>query len=210
MRCLARLVLLVVLLVGAAVGWLYRDDLHRWVDGKLHPAAQAARVGHPSATTLTSAMHRLDALRRPGVDSIVLSANQMASLLVDGSRLLPGASSDSFSIELGDRSVRVRTMVDSAAIPARWRMLMPGSARRFEELVVRGTLTPVRAGRAELQVEHVEVRGIPLPADLVARAAAQLTGRGSDGRIEFSLPAVVGGFRVRPDGVTIYREGSTR
>jgi hypothetical protein len=206
MRCLGRVVLLVVLLAAAGAAWLFRDDLHRWIDRTLHPAAAAARIGRPSTEALTAAMSRLSALQGARKDSVVLSANQLATLLVRGANFLPGAVRDSLTVELEDRAVRIRTVVDSSRIPATLRALIPGH-RPFEEVTVRGTLTPVHAGLAELQIQHVAVRGVPLPSELVGRIVSQITGHGSDGRLEIVLPDVVGGFRVRPGGVTVYREG---
>jgi len=58
------------------------------------------------------------------------------------------------------------------------RSLIPGGASRYEEVVVRGTLTPVRAGLAELQLEHVSIRGIPMPGDLIAGSPVEATGKG--------------------------------
>ena len=207
MRCLGRLILLAALLAAAAAAWLYRDDLRRWADQQLHPAIAAARIGHPSPGALRSAMAKLDSLQRTRQDSVVLTANEMASLLAQGTTFLPGISFDSISVELGDRTTRIRTLVDSASIPARWRALIPGRPARFEEVVIGGTLTPVHAGLAELQLQHLTVHGIPLPSDLIARLATHASGRGSDGRLEVVLPPTVGGFRVRPDGVAIYRRG---
>ncbi|MES1259159.1 MAG: hypothetical protein ABUL71_01095, partial [Gemmatimonadota bacterium] len=140
MRCLGRLVLLVILLIAAGVAWLYRDDLQRWLDTKLHPAAVALRTGHPSTSALHSATTKLDSLQRTRGDSIVLSANEMAALLAQGATFLPAGTFDSVSIELGDRSVRVRTLVDSNAIPPRVRALIPGGVRRYEDVIVTGTL----------------------------------------------------------------------
>lgn len=209
MRCLGRLLLLVVLLVLAGVAWLYRDDLRRWIDRKLNPAAAAARIGHPSTEALTSAMSKLTALQSARRDSVVLTANEMAALLTRGTNFLPGATRDSLSIELGDRAIRIRTVVDSARIPAKWRELIPGH-RPFEEVTVKGRLTPVHAGLAELQLQHVAVRSVPLPSDLVGRMATQILGHGSEGRVEIVLPEIVGGFRVRPEGVAVYRQGGRR
>ena len=206
MRCLGRLFLLGFLLVLVAVAWLFRDELRRWVVRELNPGAAAARIGHPSTEALTSAFDKLAALQGGKRDSVTLTANEMTSLLARGASFLPGATRDSLTVELDDRSVRIRTVVDSAAIPPALRLLIPGR-RPFEEVTVRGMLTPVHAGLAELQVRHVDVRGVPLPADLVGRILTQVTGHGADGRVELALPEVVGGFRVRAEGVTVYREG---
>jgi hypothetical protein len=206
MRCLGRLLLMFVLVFAAAAAWLYRRDLRRLIDRKLHPAVAAARIGHPSTGAFTSAMSKLSSLQRARQDSVVLSPDEMVALLARDAGFLPGATFDSISIELGDRTIRVRTVVDSTRVPARLRALIPGR-RPYEEVIVEGTLTPVHAGLAEFEPQHVRVRGVPLPSDIVVRLATQLTGRGSDGRLEIVLPQVVGGFRVRPEGVAVYRQG---
>lgn len=206
MRCLGRLALLVILLVLAGAAWLFRDDLHRWVEHRLNPAAAAARIGHPSAEALTSAMSKLSSLQEARRDSVVLTPDEMATLLIRGTNFLAGAARDSLSVELEDRAVRIRTVVESARIPSIVRDLIPGN-RTYEEITVTGELTPVHAGLAELEPRHAAVRGVPLPGDIIGRLAAQITGRGGEGRIEVILPEVVGGFRVRPDGVAIYRQG---
>jgi hypothetical protein len=207
MCCLGRLILLVVLLLAAGAAWLYRDDLRRWADQQLHPASAAARIGRPSPGALRSAMIKLDSLQRTRQDSVILTASEMASLLARGATFLPGTTFDSVSIELGDRTTRIRMLIDSASIPARCRALIPGRPTRFEEVVIGGTLTPVHAGLAELEVQNVSVHGIPLPSDVIVRLAPNASGRGSEGRLEVVLPQTVGGFRIRPDGVAIYRQG---
>jgi|ERR1017187_7271066 hypothetical protein len=206
MRCLGRLFLVFVLVVAAAAAWLYREDLRRLVDRTLHPAAAAARIGHPSTGAFTSATAKLSLLQRVRQDSVVLSPDEMVALLARNADFLPGVTFDSISIELGDRTVRIRTVVDSAHFPARLRELIPGH-RPYEELIVEGTITPIHAGLAEFEPQHVRLRGVPLPSGLVARLAAQLSGRGSEGRLEIVLPQAVAGFRVRPEGVTVYRQG---
>jgi len=50
---------------------------------------------------------------------VVLTPSEMASLLAQGASFLPGATFDSISVELGDRTARIRTLVDSATIPPR-------------------------------------------------------------------------------------------
>jgi len=206
MRCLGRLISGLLLVMVLAAAWLYRDDLQRWVRERLHPGEAALRIGHPSASALASATRKLDSLGAHRLDSVVVNADEMASLLVAGVNFLPGRAFDSVSVELGQREVRIRTMIDSAAIPPQVRDILPGH-RRYEVLTARAAINPVRAGEAELQLRHVEVRGIPLPSSLVTRVAGELTGGGRDGRLVVDLPQAVSGFRVRPDGVAIYREG---
>src|SRR5579862_8108374 len=145
MRCLGRIVLLILILGFVAIGWLYRDDLGRWIDRTLHPGAAAARIGHPSAAAYAAAMRALSTMQDQRQDSIMLNANEMASLVSRGVRFLPGVALDSMSLELEDRGARIRTVVDSARIPDHLRAVLPGH-RAFEEVVVRGPITAVHAG----------------------------------------------------------------
>ncbi len=207
MRCLGRLVMLVLLVILLAAAWLYRDDLSRWVRGRLHPGEVELRTGRPSAAAYRSALGVLDSLRRFRPDSVVLDADELAAILAHGTNLLPDSAADSVTVELGNRSVRIRTMVDVARLPERVRRYIPGHPQPFEEVVAGGALTPVRDGAAELDLEHVSVDGIPAPSSAVTRLLGELTGRESDGRIVVTLPSGMSGFRVRPEGVAVYRVG---
>lgn len=206
MRCLGRLVWLAILLMAAAAAWWFRDDIHRWIDRTLHPAAATAGIGHPTPSALSRARAALRSLNGPGCDSVVLDADEVAALLVHGTNFLPGVVGDSLTIELEERAIRIRTVVDSARIPAVLRDLIPGR-RAYEAVTLDGSLTPVRPGYGEFQIRRATVRGVPLPAGIVDGVVSRITGRGSDGRLPLSLPPEVGGFRIRPDGMTVYRGG---
>lgn len=205
MRCLGRIVLLLLLLLLLAAGWLYRDELMRWGNDVVHPLARARRTGHPSAAAEARALNKVDSLLKSRQDSILLSADEMASLITAGASFLPEGPLDSISVELGDRTIRVRTMVNSARLPARVLAMLPMTPEPYEEVIVTGTLTPARPGMAELKLDRVIVRGLPVPSDLTGRLIARATGGPSDGRLEIAMPRGVAGFRVRPEGVAVYR-----
>jgi hypothetical protein len=206
MRCLGRLFLAFILILLLAAGWLYRQEIGRWVRGLTDPAAARARIGHPSPAAGASARQKVDSLLRFRPDSILLSADEMATLVAEGAGFLSASGLDSVSVELGNRSIRVRTLVHTDRLPQRLRDLSPIHPGAVEEVVAAGSLTPVRDGVAEWRLDHVLVRGLPIPSDLVARAIGKLTGRISDGRLEVALPPGITGFRVRPEGVVIYQE----
>lgn len=202
------LAILILLLLGA--GWFYRDELSRWVRHRLNPVAESARVGHPSAAALRSASHKADSLLRFRPDSILLTPDEMASIVASGARFLPEGALDSLSVELGDRSIRVRTLVRTARLPGRLIDFIPVKPDSLEEVIASGTLTPVRSGLAELSLTRVLVRGLPVPSEMVSRMIGRITGRNDDGRLEIVMPPTISGFRVRATGVTIYRNGGGR
>lgn len=210
MRCLGRIVAAILLLLLLAAGWLYRTELLRWGRGIVDPMSAARRVGHPSADGMTSATRKVDSLVRSGADSILLSADEMASLVARGAAFVPQAPLDSISVELGDRTIRMRTMVNSERLPPRVLSLLPITPHGYEEVIAEGTLTPARTGVAEWKLDRVLVRGLPIPSDLVSRIIGKVTGRESDGRLEIAMPDGITGFRVRPEGVAIYRSGAGR
>lgn len=205
MRCLGRLVLVILLILLLAAAWLYRGEFTRWGRGVIDPMSVVRRTGTPSAEALASATTKVRSLATERGDSVLLNASELSSLLVSGSSLLGLDGIDSVEVELNDRSIRVRTMVATSRLPERYRRLIPGTPSEFEEVIIVGDLTPARPGIAEWRFQRVMARGVPLPADMVARVLGEATSKSSDGRLEVSLPPEVSGFRVRPEGVAIYR-----
>ena len=205
MRCLGRLILLLIILMLAVAGWLYRDELLRWGRGKVDPISLQRRVGHPSQQALASAIAKVDHLETTRPDSILLNADEMASLVAAGATFFGDVALDSVSVELGDRTVRVRGTIDGSRIPERLRSVLPSTLDGPQEVIASGPIVPARPGIAEWQLSSVLVRGIPVPSSLVARAVGNATGTGSDGRLEVALPRKIQGFRVRPEGVAVYR-----
>ncbi len=207
MRCLGRLIFAFLLLLLLAAGWVYRDEIKRWARGVIDPAEAAQRVGIPSPSAYQSATAKVNRLTRNRPDSIVLNANELAALLTKGAGMMHDLPLDSISVELGNRTVRVRAMVNTARLPERYRKFTSQALAPYEEVIATGTLTPVRDGLAELRLDRVLVRGLPVPSDVVASMLGEITGHASDGRLEVTLPNGVTGFRVRPEGMAIYRNG---
>lgn len=205
MRCLGRLFLALIIILLLAAGWLYRGEINRYVRGVVDPMSLARRTGSPSAAGLERAEAKVAVLVRERPDSILLSADEVASLIASGSELLGQGGVDSVTVELGNRRIRVRAMIDTERIPDRWRRMIPGEPSPHEEVIAEGPLGPTRPGVAEWKLDRVIVRGLPLPAEVVARVLGRITGRESDGRLTIGFPEEITGFRVRPEGVAIYR-----
>lgn len=196
------------LILLLAAGWLYRDELTRWGRGIVDPMSAVRRVGTPSASAFDQATAKIASLETTEADSVLLSASEFASLVVAEGNLLGVEGIDSVSVELGDRTIRVRTMLATDRLPERLRARLPSAVEPYEEVILKGEVVPARPGVGEWRFQQVLVRGLPLPADLVARVVGEVTGRQRDGRLEIVLPAGVAGFRVRPEGVAIYRGAS--
>lgn len=208
MRCLGRIFALVLLVLLLAAGWLYRQELSRWFSGIVDPKSVARRTGTPSPGALESARGKIQSLVRERPDSILLTASELASLIATGSEVAGISGVDSVSVELGDRTIRMRAMIATDKLPQRLRDMIPGDPVPYEEVIAHGTLSPVRPGVAEWELSRVLVRGLPIPSELVARVLGRITGQASDGRMVVRLPPEVRGFRVRPEGVAIYREAA--
>lgn len=208
MRCLGRLFLLIILILLLLAGWLYRGEVTRFVRSVVDPMSVARRTGTPSPEALASAERKVIQLTSEQPDSILLAADELASLMVRGTALLGVRGVDSVSVELGDRQIRVRAMIETALLPDRIKTAIPGDPSPWEEVIAEGELAPSRPGIAEWRLDRVVVRGLPLPADLVGRILNRVTGQSTDGRVMVQMPRGVSGFRVRPEGVAIYRSAT--
>lgn len=195
-------VLVLVLVVGA---WLYRDRIGAAVHHAIgsHAAAEPM-VGRPGQRALHQAEARVDSLRRGRADSVVLSANEMASLV--GSGLDPAVRSqiDSLQLILGDARVAVAGVLDTRTIPRNLLGPLGSMIHSRERFEAGGPIRMVRAGVAEWQVDQLTIGAFPFPRDVVPRLVQRAIGGNGSSAIPFSIPPGISGLRVRPSGVTLY------
>lgn len=198
---------LAVLVSGA---WLFRREIIRAV----RPSSQAlqpnrgAGSGVAGPAALDRARDKVDSLHGWQADSIVLSAAEMASIIVDG---LPDEARrhlDSVTVVLGDDRVTLSAKLETSAIPKDQLGPLAGALEPWERVTAGGRVVVTKPGFAEWRVDSLALRGFTLPE----QASRQLVGRAldgaKDGAVPLSLPRGISGVRVRTGGVALFREGS--
>jgi hypothetical protein len=202
---LALAFLLLLLVIG---GWAYRRELkgmwHFWRSPKV---TEAPVTGYASAQGLAKATDLVDSLNGWRADSIVLTADQLASLLQAG---LGGAAArylDSVSVTLGTDEATVNAMLATEAIQAQALGPFRHLVRAREKVSVGGRLAVLGPATGELRVEAVKLRGIPFPTALIGRFMSASLDADQDGSVRFKLPHGIRDLRVKPTGVVLYGGG---
>lgn len=205
---LFRLVLAFLVLLMLVGGWAYRRELRGmwrfWRSGK---QTEAPVTGHASATGLAKATDLVDSLNGWRADSIVLTADELASLLQAG---LGGAAArylDSVSVTLGTDEATVHASLATEAIPAQALGPFRHFVRGREPVSVGGRLAVLGPATGELRVESVRLRGIPFPSAFIGRFMSSSLDANADGSVRFTLPHGIRDLRVRPSGVVLYGGG---
>lgn len=201
-----RLLGLALLALAGYLAWTYRREIrrqiHEWTAERGSPEATGA-AGAADARTI---LRRVDSLRRAGADSVVLSPAELASLAEGlAAQMVPGAV-DSVTIRLGQDDIEIRARVDTRKVPISFGPIS-GILRDHEYVEAGGRLVFRRIGRAELEVERVRVRGLPVPRNLIDGMIQQFRGEAAGRVIPLSLSREVTGFRVEPGGLTVYGRG---
>lgn len=199
-----RLLALALLALAGYLAWINRAELrrrvHQWTaDSADSTAATAVGIGEPGRAP---AVHqRLLGLAGQGLDSVVLSARDLADLLAEAALARAPGAADSIRVELGRGEVTLGARVDTRRVP-----LGPlgGVLRDHERVEARGRVAFLRPGLGEWELIRARVRGIPLPAEALRLLGGTFGGRDLQ-RFEVPLPGAVGGLRVSPAGFVIYR-----
>lgn len=204
-----RLFGIVVLAALVSGAWLFRGEIVRL----LRP--QVARVtaslsgdggGTPGPAALARARDKVDSLHGWNADSVILNANEMASLLLDG---LPGEARshlDSLSLVLGDARVTASVRLETAQIPRELLGPLAGVLNPWERVSASGPVTVVRAGRAEWRIEALTLRGFTLPEEASRRLVERALPGARGGVLPVALPKGVAWLRVRREGVALFRK----
>ncbi|MEJ2237049.1 MAG: hypothetical protein P8X82_02020 [Gemmatimonadales bacterium] len=201
-----------VLAVVGGLTWHFRADLgevyRTLVDGAGSGAAPSMTVGRPSSDQLQSAESKeSDIAERSGPDQIVLSADEMASIVQD--RLAPGARRALDSLKVVLERDRLSIQADLLTEVFGRDLLGPlqGIIDPREPIRVSGTAGIKVPGVVAWTIDEFVISSFPFPGPAIPVLVDRLTG-GSDGVILISVPPTVGDLRIRTEGVTFYRRAS--
>jgi hypothetical protein len=211
LRGLLRLALLAVALAAALVAWWLREPIlrgaARWFGphpAKLPPVSDTA-VGAPTPKALSSTQTKLDRLRTAGPDSVVLSPNEIASLVGSGIDWSVRKSFDSLRVELLEGRVAVYCRLDTRVIPPDALGPLAGLLNPMEPLRIAGPLAIERPGIARFKVEELSLRGFPFPGPVVKQLAQRVAGADSTGAVPLRVSPAFVDAAIHPTGVVLYR-----
>lgn len=215
-----RILALVVLIALLYLGWQERDRIraaweHRdqigalWDKLRERPAPEAeGAVGRPSEAALASARDKVDSLNGWRADSVVLTANEAASLVGAGlDRRLRG-DIDSLRVILGDGRLALAGRIRTASLPKDALGPFGGSVEPWESIRASGALAVVSPGVAGWKVDAFRVRDFDFPSETIPRLIQLATGsKAKDATVRVAIPEGIGGVRVHPDRVVVYPSG---
>ena len=188
--------------------WYFRAELAqglRKLVGENGGGAAALTVGHPSDAGLRSAEGKEAEIgRRDGPERIVLSADEMASIVED--RLTPAAKRaiDSLNVILERDRFSLQGQLLTDVFGRDLLGPLQGIIDPREPIRVSGTTDMRGPGVIAWEIDEFVISSFPFPGPAIPLLVDRLTG-GSDGVILIAVPPTVGDVRIRSDGVTFYR-----
>src|SRR2546421_6448238 len=211
LKGIVRLGCAAVLICALALVWWFRAPIMATVahwfgrSTALPPVADTA-VGAPTPKATASGQAKVGNLRtNAGPDSVVLTPNEVASLIGSGIDWNVRKMYDSLRVELQEGRLIIHARLDTRALP-------PGSLGPFasmlgprEPLQIGGQLGVERPGIARFVIQDISLRGIAFPPPMVRSLARQMAGASSDGAIPLKVDPAVSDIVVHPTGVVLYR-----
>lgn len=203
--------LVIVLMVGGTV-WLYRAPILHTVSGWFGPhhtplpAVTDTAVGAPTPQALERTQGKIDRLKAPsGPDSVVLSANEIASLVGSGIDWSVRKSFDSLRVELFEGSLAVHCRLDTRTIPPDALGPLAGMLNPMEPLRIAGPLRIERPGVARWTIQELSLRGMAFPSLMVTQLARRVAGADANGAVALRVSPAFHDVAIHPTGVVLYR-----
>lgn len=214
LRGLARLAGLAVVVAVGVLAWRFREPLlgtvTKWFGSPDEPlpSVRDVTVGAPTPAALESGRAKLLDLARPdGPDSVVLTPNEMASLVGSGIDWTVRRAFDSLRVELLEGELVVHARLDTERIPPEALGPFTGMLEPREPFRLAGPIAIERPGTARWQIRELSVRGVEIPAPAVGQLARRVAGADGSGAIPVQVDRVIGAVAVHPTGVVLYRRG---
>jgi hypothetical protein len=194
-----------VLISGA---WLLRREIFGIVRPQVDRVAEVIdqRALTPAVAPAVRARDKIDSLHGWAADSVVLTAEEMTSLLLEGLPESARGHLDSVQLTLGESRVSAAGVLATKSIPADLLGPLAGALRPWESVTVAGEVASPRAGRAEWRVDALTVRGITLPAEASRKLIERALPGAKGGTVPLTLPQGISHITVRATGVALFRE----
>lgn len=201
-----------VAVIGAlALAWWFREPIMgtfaRWFGRStaLPPVADTA-VGAPTPKAIASGNAKVGTLRTTtGPDSVVLTPNEMASLIGAGIDWNVRKMYDSLRVELQEGTLILHARLDTRALPPGTLGPFAGMFGDHEPLRMAGTVSIGRSGTAFYDVTEISLRGIEIPGPLVKQLTKQMAGASPNGAVPVKVDPAVTGVKVHTTGVVLYK-----
>jgi len=213
LKLVGKAVLALGILIAIGLVWWFHEPIleagSRWFGPKrtaLPPVADTA-VGAPTPSAVASSQKKMTGLREASSpDSVILSANEMASLIGGGLDWRVRKTFDSLRVELLDGTFAVHARLDMTKVPKETLGPFALMVREREPIRLAGPLTVVGPGQGKWTLQEVSIRGFPFPGPMVRQIAHRVAGADTTGALPVPLPAEVKDILIKPTGVIVYRE----
>lgn len=199
------------LILALALVWWFRAPIMstfaRWFGGSqaLPPVADTA-VGAPTPSATASGQQKVTTLRRTtGPDSIVLTPNEMASLIGAGIDYRVRKTYDSLRVELQEDKLILHARLDTRALPPGTLGPFAGMFGDHEPLRMAGTVTIARPGTALYDIKEISLRGVSVPGPFIEQITKQMAGASPDGGVPVKIDPSVTDVKVHTTGVVLYK-----
>jgi hypothetical protein len=211
LKGLLRLGCVVAIAAVLLVLWWFREPIlrtgARWLGRSqaLPPVADTA-VGAPTPAAVASALAKVQSLGAArGPDSVVLTPNEVASLIGSGIDWTVRKTFDSLRVELLDGSLAVHARLDTRALPRDALGPLAAVVQAREPLRLGGTLAIERPGTARFTIREISVRGVSFPPPAVKSVAHQVAGADRSGGIPVVVDRAITAVAIHPTGMVLYR-----
>jgi hypothetical protein len=204
-----------VVIIGVlALAWWFREPIiHTFASwfGRstaLPPVADTA-VGAPTPKATASGQAKVGNLRTStGPDSVVLTPNEIASLIGAGIDWNVRKMYDSLRVELQEGKLILHARLDTRALPPGTLGPFAGMFGEREPLRMAGTLSIEQPGRALYDITEISLRGIEIPGPFVKQITKQMAGASANGAVPLKVDPAVSDVKVHTTGVVLYKRRS--
>jgi hypothetical protein len=136
---------------------------------------------------------------------VVLTPNEVASLIGQGINWSVRRSFDSMRVELLDGKLAVHARLDTRTLPPDALGPLTGMLEEREPIRIAGPISIQRPGVALWDVRELAIRGMELPGPAVKQMARRIAGVDPSGALPVRVDRTVDSIVVRPEGVVLYR-----
>lgn len=194
-----------------ALAWWFREPImaqlaHRFGRSTALPPVADTAVGAPTPRATASGKAKVGNLRTTaGPDSVVLTPNEMASLIGAGMDWNVRKMYDSLRVELQEGKLILHARLDTRELPPGTLGPFAGMFGEHEPLRMAGTVSIGKPGTALYDITEITLRGVEIPSPLVKQLTRQMAGASPNGAVPVKIDPAVTGVKVHTTGVVLYK-----